>query len=310
MTSSELPLRSWAEIIIRHELHPELATVLTEGIHDLRFYRWHFQSLGLDLDFIHTGDIEKPEMQTGELRINKLEANSNRDLLIALTSQLPKDKGPRMVAIVDRDRSERYDSAPSNPYLEFTDYRDREAYALEERTFAKLLDVGCGITPQRDSSLAMARDLLAWLVPLLRLICALHDALDALEWGVPKVSLRKYLQYDGTTASLSLNKDGYVLALLSQAKRLGSREIFLAEAARLENLPGDHRYHVRGHTFLEVLEAFLSRRLAAARTGEAAGLCKGLLASVETSWLKDQPLFTNVMTRFNASVQGAGVPQG
>ena len=295
-----IPARMPTEVVARYILHPELSAVWTEGASDRRFFSWHFHQLGIaGVDVNEIGDLDVASVDEAEFTSRGLFRHCRRDELIVFSCIVASaGVSANVVAVADRDRHDRFLGAPSNANLLFTDFRDLLMYAFDARPVAKLFGLPCGFAPDHESAFVLSSEVLAWLSPLLRELCALHDAMEVLEWRGAKVALRKYLAYDKAGTRLAFDRAGYVRALLATNNQMSAKATFEAEVSRRLMLPGVDRHHIRGHTFLEVLEFFLLKRLGSHRAGVAAGLCQGLMASLETAWLTPSPLFLALTERF------------
>lgn len=268
-------------------LEPSKKIVFLEGKQDYQFYSTHAVNLGVHHTFSEINTVDFSSL--GFDFPSNLERNNNRDKIIYLITEIHKKKSDSQVyGIIDRDvLGYTRDLSTIDSNLLLTDYGCLEVYYLNKQNIDKLHKT----YSEKISEEIIIKLCFAAAKATLLIIFEKKNSL-----GIPKLKMDSYLNL----SSLEFNFVDFVKKTLENFKKdktididTSTKELVSIEQALKSSNP---KSYLNGHYFMDLLLLYLKsiekKRFQHTTTDQLEDVFR---VSVETDFIKDEPLFQKLL---------------
>lgn len=241
---TEFARRTINELLVRYELEPELRDVFVEGKFDQEILSSYFRGAKhLDRMVYEIDSVEVPT----ELLIKHVLTDGNKQRVIALARELaglPAECSYR--CLVDRDLDHWFGALEATARLIWTEFCSIELNFFSDEILHDIL-----ITTAK-AKISSWEEYIDSLVATLSDLYVLRLADRELGWFIEWLPVGKCLSHENSKVVFDFA--GYVDRLLMKNRKSGLRGKFeISVAVWKKRLSGDHRNHIRGHDFVELL---------------------------------------------------------
>lgn len=274
-----------------YEHEPSVRDVWVEGNLDSAILHWFLTESGVEA--VKVRDVDEIESPAEDLFSSRLSEGRRSRVLFAakrLADVMGSHDVKQATFVADRDRYDLPAVEQELVHLLLTDFRDFEMYLCSERVLRKLHAFVLGQQTQTEQ----VSELLIQLRRIGRVISAYFDTRsrgwpDYKDLGVKEIT---YTERRG----LVFDEGAYRNSFINSNGGIGVNGDFLAEVQARLSAPGDDRMHIRGHTFCEILGAYIAvRSKVLSRAVE--GLVKVMVTLIELADLKEQSMFKQLLQR-------------
>jgi hypothetical protein len=240
--------------------------------------------------------VSIPDELREQFGVVYLDTRSKRTNVILLAMALQRtvpSAAEHVTCIADADAQHIRPFSFGTSFLVFTDYTSIEMYGFRADLITKLIRIG---SPKLKLT---GEGVITQLTGILEALFSIRIANHQIQWELKWICPHKECTYkDGT---LAFNEPMYLDKYLNTKGKLGRKTEFLAALNELRNsFSADHRLHIRGHDFVELLAWYLKKRSSSSAFRELSGdsVRHNLLSQLRVDDLAPEPLFSSLLTKY------------
>ncbi len=290
-TPAEETKRILSEVIVLYILEESLRDIYVEGITDKNFYQNYLDSKKIDGNFVPITSINF--LSINEEFKNKLDVNSNKDMVIALSRAFNKQpKRLNVRCIVDRDFDD-YTYVEENDYLWRTDFTCLESYLFCIDIKNKFIKMGLVNFPIESKKVLNEIGRVIKFLFSIRLWKEINNS------SVDLVEIDKNLKVNKNNGETNFDEEDYIDKFILKNNLKKEEEKFKKEIKALQGqLNIDVRFAMNKKDFLKVFYLYVNKIKNIPNYTEEA-FSKALYLTPECSHLEVYPLFEKIEDFFS-----------